>query len=181
MFYGCKSLLSLDVKHFNASGVVNLQNVFNGCELLSSIDLSGWTTPKAIVMNGLFSGCSSLAEIKGLDGFITSQVTLFNSMFANCSRLEALDLSLFDVSKATNLDYMFQNCSMLKDLQAMRNIGVDLSVKDSPELSYTSLMSIINNLKSISTVESLKLGALNLGKLSDSDIRRATDKGWSVE
>ena len=181
MFYGCKSLLSLDVKHFNASGVVNLQNVFNGCESLSSIDLSGWTTPKAIVMNGLFSGCSSLAEIKGLGGLVTSSVTLFNSMFANCSRLESLDLSNFDVNKATNLDYMFQNCSMLKDLKAMKNIGVDLSVKDSSELSYTSLMSIINNLKSISTVESLKLGALNLGKLSDSDIRKATDKGWSVE
>ena len=179
LFYNCEQLQSLDVRHFDVSNGMNMQNVFNGCESLMTLDLTGWTTPKAIAMNGLFSGCSSLIEIKGLNGFITDKVGLLNSMFNKCSRLESVDLSSFNAIAATNLDYIFQGCTMLKNIRSIKNIGVDISVKDC-DLTVDSIMDIINNLKSVSTAEVLNLGPVNLAKLSEAQIKQATDKGWSV-
>jgi hypothetical protein len=62
----------------------------------------------------------------------------------------------------------------------MKNICIDLSLEDCPNVSVESLMSIIDNLMEVKETRILKLGAVNLAKLTDSQIKVAVDKGWSV-
>ena len=62
----------------------------------------------------------------------------------------------------------------------MKNINVDLSLEDCSNISVESLMSIIDNLMEVNETRILKLGAVNLAKLTETQIKVAVDKGWSV-
>ena len=80
----------------------------------------------------------------------------------------------------------------------MKNIYVDISVEDCPNITVESILSIIDNLKTMEEIEEwnanlpenkkkplpltriLKLGSINLAKLTEEQIKVATDKGWSV-
>ena len=198
MFYNCKALTGLDVSKWNTKNGINLQSVFNGCESLTSIDLTNWTSPKAIVMNGMFSNCYNLQEIIGINNLNTDLVTLLNSMFSKCAYITDLDLSNYNAHNVTNLDYIFQGCTRLINLKSMKNIYVDISVEDCPNITVESILSIIDNLKTMEEIEEwnanlpedkkkpspltriLKLGSINLAKLTEEQIKVATDKGWSV-
>ena len=50
----------------------------------------------------------------------------------------------------------------------------------SPNLTVESLIDIINNLATVSTTQTLILGATNLAKLATEQIQIATNKGWTV-
>ena len=198
MFYNCESLVDLDVSQWDTKNGINMQNIFNGCKSLKSLDLTNWTSPRAIVMNGMFSGCIQLEEIIGIEGLTTNLVSLLNSMFSKCSCITSLNLGNFDACSATNLDYMFQSCTNLVNLVSMRNIRDNISVEECPNITVESILSIINNLEDIEAIEewlstlpleqqeplpisrTLKLGAINLAKLTPEQIKIATDKGWSV-
>jgi surface protein len=149
-------------------------------------------------MNGMFSGCLQLEEITGIEGLTTNLVSLLNSMFSKCSCITSLNLGNFDACSATNLDYMFQSCTNLVNLVSMKNIRDNISVEDCPSITVESILSIIDNLEDIQEIEewlstlpqeqqeplpisrTLKLGAINLAKLTPEQIKIATDKGWSV-
>ena len=180
MFYNCKLLEDLDVSRWDTKNGINMQSVFNGCESLTSIDLTNWTTPRVRFMNGMFSNCYKLQEIIGLTNITTDDVTLLNSMFSKCAYLTELDLSSFNAISTTKLDYIFQGCTRLVNINSMKNICIDLSLEDCPNVSVESLMSIIDNLMEVKETRILKLGAVNLAKLTDSQIKVAVDKGWSV-
>ena len=101
-------------------------------------------------------------------------------MFSKCAYLTELDLSSFNAINTTKLDYIFQGCTRLVSINSMKNINVDLSLEDCPNISVESLMSIIDNLMEVNETRILKLGAVNLAKLTESQIKVAVDKGWSV-
>lgn len=84
MFWGCSSLTSIDVNHFDTSNVTNISDMFNGCSSLTSVDISN---------------------------FNTSQVTSMNSMFNNCSGLTNLDISSFNIRKVSAKTSIFSNMS----------------------------------------------------------------------
>jgi hypothetical protein len=75
---------------------------------------------------------------------------------------------------------MFNYCSSLVNFQAPMNISVDFCVDACTLLSHDSLMSIINNLTTV-TGKTLDLGATNLAKLTDEEKAIATNKGWTLE
>ena len=181
-FYNCSQLVDLDVSKWNTKSAINMGSLFSGCKSLTSIDLENWSTTKVTFMSAMFSGCSNLQEIKNIDKLSVNKVTALNSMFSKCELLTDLDLSTFNVSIAANLDYIFQDCQSLTNFKAMQNIKENVSVEDSPYMTVESLVSIINNLVDLQGVEGkiLKLGAINLAKLSPEQIKIATDKGWSV-
>jgi surface protein len=127
-------------------------------------------------MSWMFSNCKSLIslDISNLD---TSNVTKMNRMFANCNSLEVLNLSNFDASSVTDASYMFYKCTALTDFIAPRNISVSIDFSYCTKLTHDSLMSIINNLATV-TDKTLTLGATNLAKLSEEEKAIATNKGW---
>ena len=89
---------------------------------------------------------------------------------------------------------MFQYCSNLTDFGGWKNLGMQetvetlsgivTSVRDINNLSYRSLMNIINNLYDRTSagysVLAISFGNNNLSKLSDEEIAIATNKGWTL-
>ena len=205
MFNGCESLTILDLSNFNTSNVTNMQNMFNGCSKLTSLDVSNFNTSNVTNMSYMFWNCNQLTSLD-VSNFDTSNVTDIKRMFYNCQSLAELDVSNFDISNVTDMSYMFDSCESLISLdlsnwdianvtdassmfyycknltnfKSFKNISTDISFSGCP-LTYTSIMSIINNLATVTSTKTLTLGSTNLAKLNSYEIYQATNKGWTVK
>ena len=115
MFYDCQRLKRLDVSSFNTQNVTDMSHVFEGCYALTSLDLSSFKTQNVITMADMFSGCSALTKLD-VSGFDTQNVTNMSHMFGGCSALTSLNLSNFKTQKVTNMAVMFSSCSVLTSL-----------------------------------------------------------------
>ena len=63
MFYGCSSLISIDLSSFNTSKVEEMNELFFGCSSLTSLNLSNFNAQRILSMNYMFYGCSKLIYI----------------------------------------------------------------------------------------------------------------------
>lgn len=84
-----------------------------------------------------------------------------------------------DTENVTNMNNIFASCNSLKSV-LMTNIGVSLSISASTLFEREDLVLILNNLKTVTTTKTLKMGATNLAKLTDEDKAIATNKGWTL-
>ena len=117
MFFGCKTLVSLDLSHFNAKFVKNFNSMFYGCVNLENLNLSNFDTSHAITMSNMFAYCSSL---KNLDcsSFTTRNVTTMTNMFQGCKGLVELNIQNFTSENITYMDGIFddvkkKNCKVI--------------------------------------------------------------------
>ena len=62
MFYGCSSLININLSNFNTNDVTDIEGIFEGCSSLTNIDLSNFNTIKVSDMDNMFYGCSSLTK-----------------------------------------------------------------------------------------------------------------------
>ena len=115
MFYGCKSLIQLDLSSFDTSNVTTMYKMFYDCERLTQLDVSNFDTSNVITMYKMFNECKALTELD-LSNFNTSNVINMHGMFYHCKVLIQLDLSHFDTSKVTTMYYMFCRCEALTQL-----------------------------------------------------------------
>ena len=153
MFFGCKSLESVDLSSFNSNNVINMSFMFYHCDSLELIDLSSFNTSNVTNMIGMFSDCKSLKSID-LSSFNTNNNTNMSLMFSNCSSLGSIDLSLFNTNKVTNMSYLFFGCKSLKtiDLSSfntnnvtnMKNMFSDCKSLESIDLSSFNTNNNIN-------------------------------------
>ena len=67
----------------------------------------------------------------------------------------------------TDMNSMFYNCSALTNLNAPKNISAALYLLSCTNLTVESLMSVINNLATVTSSKKLILGTINLAKLID--------------
>ena len=183
MFSGCFDLTTLDLSSFNTSLVTDMNNMFNNCGSLTTLDLSNFNTGQVTDMGYMFSSCESLTSID-LNGWNTSKVTDMGYMFQYCESLTTLDLSGFDASKVTlssGLKFFgSSNMPQLTDFKAPKNMGANLDFSKCTNLTHDSLMSIINNLATVTSTKKLILGATNLAKLTDEEKAIATNRGWTI-
>ena len=203
MFVSCSSLTQLDLSNWNTIKVINMSYMFSDCSQLTNLDVSNFDTSKVATMSCMFRNCSSLTQLD-VSKWNTSNVTNIGYMFYGCSQLTQLDVSNFDTSNVTNMNSMFQKCSQLTQLDVsnfdtskvttMRNFIIDTSVLQNfiscviplsfeasgTALTHDSLMSIINNLATVTTAQTLTLGSTNLSKLSSEEKAIATNKGWTL-
>lgn len=181
MFSSCYNLTSIDVSSFNTSNVTDMTNMFNSCNNLATLDLSNFDTSKVTNMNMMFYYCVNLTSLD-LSNWDTSKVTNIAYAFQNCSKLTSLDVSNWDISKVTS-SYAISNafsCKELTDFKAPKNISVAIDFSFCKKLTHDSLMSIINNLATVTSTTKLTLGATNLAKLSDDEIAIAVNRGWTL-
>ena len=178
MFTSCSKLTSLDVSNFDTSNVATMSHMFESCSSLSSLDLSSFNTSNVTTMQHVFASCSKLTSLD-LSSFDTSNVTDMRFMFYYCNKLTSLDLSNFDVSKVTSYSSTFTGCPALTDFKAPKNISAAMTFSQCP-LTHDSLMSIINNLATVTSTKKLTLGADNLAKLSETEILIGVQKGWTI-
>ncbi len=106
MFYGCKSLISINgISNWNTSNVTDMSYMFYDCNALESLDLSNWDVSKVTNMSNMFYFCLNLKSLNLFD-WVTSNVTNMSCMFHYCGSL-TLDLTSFDTSKVTTMNKMF--------------------------------------------------------------------------
>ena len=180
MFSGCSAFTSLDLSSFDTRNTTKMSRMFSGCRQLTSLDLSSFDTSNVTDMTYMFDDCSKLTTID-LSNWNTSKVTYMGAMFQKCSSLIDLDLSNFDTSNVTDMSLMFNSCNSLTNLIAPKNISADLDLSSCKKITHDSLMSIINNLATVTTTKKLTVGFSNLSKISNEDIAIATNKGWTVK
>ena len=109
MFYGCSSLISLDLPNIDDSNIINMNSMFYGCSSLIYLNLSNFVISD---MNSTFYGCSSLTFLN-LSNVGISDLYSMNSTFYGCSSLMSLDLPNIDISNVKNMNSMFYGCSLL--------------------------------------------------------------------
>ena len=196
LFNNCSSLKI--VPQLNLNTATDASFLFTGCnslEMIPILDVSSSTS-----LESAFYGCYSLKKITQLDA---SSCTKFNEICYNCKALQsvsiitsnnvdsikfyytfrecnALQSVSLDFSKMTTTDsYLFAFCYSLAELD-ITNMKVSFSLSNSPMLSQSELVKVLNNLATVETTQTLTLGSTNLAKLTEEDIAIAQNKGWSV-
>lgn len=177
MFNTCTQLTHLDVSNWDTSKVANMYNMFYSCSKLTQLDVSNFNTSKVQYMHYMFTSCSSLTQLD-VSNWDTSNVTNMGNMFNSCKSLTLLDVSNFDTSKVTNMSNFIANTSVLQNFISCA-IPVSFGASGTV-LTHDSLMSIINNLTTVATTQTLTLGSTNLAKLSSEEKAIATNKGWTL-
>ena len=141
-------------------------------------DLTGYIsfddTHNVTNMSGMFASCSNLQVIPLLD---TRNVTNMSNMFTDCRSLQAIPP--LDVSNVTNMSNMFTYCKNLKSI-LMYGMKVSFSISASTQFEQEDLVTILNNLATVTTAQTLTMGSTNLAKLTDEDKEIAIAKGWTL-
>jgi len=104
-FYGCSSLLSIDIGNIVSNGAV-ASNQYRGCTALTTVpllNLSSVTNAYA-----MFAYCTALTTVPL---FNLSNCTSTQSMFYQCTALTTVPL--FNLSNCTSTQSMFASCTAL--------------------------------------------------------------------
>ena len=64
MFYGCKSLNSLNLSNFFGKNVKDMCSMFTACKSLEELDLSNFEIDNNADIRYIFNECESLKELK---------------------------------------------------------------------------------------------------------------------
>ena len=104
-FYGCSSLLSIDIGNIVSNGA-DASNQFRVCTALTTVPLLNLSS----VTNAanMFAYCTTLTTVPL---FNLSSLTNAYTMFYECTSLTTVPL--FDLSKVTDASYMFYLCTSL--------------------------------------------------------------------
>ena len=160
------------IKFDDTSLVNNMEYMFYYCKNLTTIPLLD--TSNVTGMRQMFYNCSSLTTIPLID---TSKVTVMNEMFSGCTKLETVPA--LNVSNVNYMSGIFGACSNLKSI-LMTGMKVDFDISASTKFERTDLVTILNNLATVTTTKTLTMGATNLAKLTNEDKAIATNKGWTL-
>ena len=171
MFYGCKSLSSLDVSMFNTQNVTSMRAMFANCNNLTSLDVSNFKTQNVTDMLSMFGGCSSLTSLD-VSKFDTRNVTNMEWMFSGCSSLTSLDVSKFDTQNVISMKFMFKSCKNLTSLDVY-NFDTQ-SVTDMKDMfsqcySLTSLDLSNFDTQNVTNMYGMFYGCVNLATIYASD------------
>lgn len=139
--------------------------------------LADGNTSKCKYLYTLFAG-STITHIPALKFHARN----FEQVFKNCKNLHTID----EFDMGVNGEYVYQ---VFEGCTALQNVvfkGVlkcnNMNVSACP-LTKESLLSLLNILKDNSTTgtkNTVTLGATNLAKLTDAEIAKATQKGWTI-
>lgn len=121
-------------------------------------------------MSETFNYCSQLKTLPLMD---LTQCTRFS--ITGCNSLESIPA--YDMSNITSI-----NINNLYNLVEFHATGMKVSFNISSSTKFTreALVEILNNLATVTTTQTLKMGTTNLARLTDEDKLIATNKGWTL-
>ena len=160
----------------------------------TGLDLNGFYNNE---LNSLFKDC---AKIKKIDLSDTVPVTVVEAMhiFSGCSSLVEVNLTNWDLSRCkkngniynnwSGIKYMFYGCTNIENIiwngvkfpSSMTDPFYDANLDTCTKLTVDSLMNLIENLPTVTDAHYLKIGTVNINKLSDEQKAVATGKNWSL-
>ena len=170
--YGGNSIEGL-ISYSDTSNVTSMYYMFNWCAKLATI--TQLDTSNVTNMAYMFDWCIDLITIPQLN---TSKVTSMNNMFYKCSSLRTIPQ--LDVSKVENMSSMFNGCTSLKSI-LMTGMKVSFTISASTQFEESDLVTILNNLATVTSTQTLTMGSTNLAKLTDEEKAIATNKGWTLK
>ena len=101
-------------------------------------------------------------------------------MFKKCENLTTIPaLNTSNVTNSSYFDYIFFGCSSLKTI-LMYGMKVSFDISSSTQFEASDLVTILNNLATVTYTRTLTMGATNLAKLTDKQKAIATNKGWTL-
>ena len=184
VFYKTCNLTSLDISGLDTSKAQYVGQIVAKCDNLETLDISNFNTQGVNNSNNksLNYFCCDMPKLKRVvsKNANVSNMTRGYGMFINCPELTDLDLESWDVSNFTSYNRFLENSTKLTNFKSFKNINANIDFSKCTSLTVTSLLSILNALKSTSTTKTLTLGSVNKAKLSAAQIRIATNKGWTV-
>ena len=130
-----------------------------------------------------FMGCTSATRdnvLKKLTLNINTQnSTNFASAFVYLTALEEIDGTPLDLSSALSVGSMFNVCSSLKEARFKAiTIKKSIGFPQSPNLSATSIQSIIDGLATVTTAQTITFNKTIV--LTDEQKATISDKGWTL-
>ena len=174
LFYNYKGT-SVDnlIQYDDTANVTNTESMFGQCYNITSIPLLNTSNVKN--MNYVFQYCRNLTNIPLFD---TSGVEYMNYAFQYCNALTVVPALIINNNVKSAYD-PFRGCS---NLEAIHMIGFnfDFNISYSTKFTREALVEILNNLATVTSTRTLKMGATNLAKLTDEDKLIATNKGWTL-
>lgn len=190
-FYACRSLKYLDVS-WNTSnwniGATKLNSLFANCNSLEEIKgLSDWDVSWSITdVTNIFTQCRNLhkLDISKWDTSnwnLTTTATMLN--YNRALRELYLPATLNIPASITNSSGSVGHIpSNAINLEVFNGVEVFRShtYANVIKLTVTSLLAIIDRLPTITTAQTITLGATNKNKLTSAQIAAATQKGWTV-
>jgi len=129
----------------------------------------------------MFYECSSLIRAPDFD---TSNGYTFYGMFLGCINLKIVPA--YNVGKArtgtiskNRFNFMFEGCESLEEIH-MYGMKYSFDISASTQFTESALVEILNNLGTVTTTQTLTMGADNLAKLTEEEKAIATNKGWTL-
>lgn len=239
IFYGCKSLTSLDLSNWDVHNVTNLQFAFYGCLSLTNNPIKNWELDNVVNLSSMFSNCKAMttppitvfgnasnpsksinysglytnwetvsynnvqweivgacdvSRVFGANKKMTSinitwktdEIVNVQGMFVDGAMLQSMKTyNLTSCGQTIFTGYFFggvgsQVNSLFTEFECIGTLSYSKDISLYPNLTKQSLLNIINCLATTSTTLTLTLGATNLAKLSATEIKIATDRGWTV-
>jgi len=83
---------SVDFSHLDGSSITSFGSLFYGCKSLKSVNLNIFKTPSLKDLKQMFYGCSKIEEIN-LSNLNLTQILSYASIFSGCTSLKIVDLS----------------------------------------------------------------------------------------
>ena len=179
IFNSCSNLVEAPL--FNTKNVTSAQYMFRNCTKLTTVPLYDFSKLQSGC--GMFYGCSGLVSIPAFDfsGMSSRADEIrFSEMFYGCSSLEGIPAIKLEGNNSTAFDYTFYNCSKLSYFHAY-GMNYKFNISYSTLFTEEALVEILNNLATVTSTQTLTMGATNLAKLTEEDQRIATDKGWTLK
>lgn len=118
-----------------------------------------------------------LTKILVADGKTCYLTPYSTNAFWGCQSVT--EIGAFDMSKSQNNAGMFFGCSSLKTLNCVHWVK-SFDISASTAFEESDLVEIISNLDTVTTAQTLTMGATNLAKLTQEEILVATGKGWTL-
>ena len=160
------------ISYDDTSNVTDMSSMFYKCSNLTTVP--EFDTSNVANMYNMFNNCKSLTSVPTFD---TSNVTNMRSMFQSCSNLTTVPE--FDTSNVDNMSGMFSTCTSLKSI-LMYGMKVSFDISASTKFERSDLVTILNNLATVTTTQTLTMRSANLAKLTNEDKEIAIANGWTL-
>jgi len=126
----------------------------------------------------MFNDCNYITCIR-LKNWKFNSMTNVNYMFSSSNRLVTLDCTGWDLTSVRDAGSLFDNCWSLTEFVSPI-FSKYVQFNSCSILTHDSLMSIINNLATVTTATTLSLGSALRNKLTAEEKAIATNKGWTI-
>ena len=102
------------LEYINTSKTENAGYVFYGLKSIESLDISSFDTQKMTTMDHMFLYCEKMTSLRFGGNFNTAKSRSFREMFLGCKLLKAIDCTHFEPSATSiNMGRTFADCPVL--------------------------------------------------------------------